>query len=240
MKSWIAASFPVMDKTVLVNTDIDKTSEVGDVGDDARQFHADGEVVDGVYVFVELEHLELRSRVATGFVQFVHDVLQRGHPDRFGDVILQFDLLPELFVGHQVGDRTVQVGGHLIDHFVAFRVYSTGVQGVLCATYAEESGSLLEGFGSEARHFHQCFAGGESPVLVAVIHDVLRQGRSDAGNVGQQLLAGGVQLHSHVVDAALHGGLQTLLQHFLVHIVLVLPHADGFRVNLHQFGQRIH
>ena len=71
-----------VDEAVLMHTDIDKAAEVGDIGDDPRQHHADGKVVDGVHVFVELEHFELRARVAAGFVKLVHDVLQRGHPDR--------------------------------------------------------------------------------------------------------------------------------------------------------------
>lgn len=46
-----------MHQTVLMDTDIDKGSEVGDVGDDARQNHAFHQVVDGVDILVELEFL---------------------------------------------------------------------------------------------------------------------------------------------------------------------------------------
>ena len=86
-----------------MHTDINEASEIGDVGDDAGQHHADAQVIDCMYVFVELEHFELGARVAAGFVKLVHDILQGGHPDRFGYVVFQFDLLPELFVGHEVG-----------------------------------------------------------------------------------------------------------------------------------------
>ena len=38
----------------------------------------------------------------------------------------------------------------------------------------------------------------------------------------------------------LHGAVERRFQFILVHIVLVLPHPDGFGVNLYEFGQGVH
>ena len=54
------------------------------------------------------------------------------------------------------------------------------------------------------------------------------------------MLAGGVEFHADGVHAAHHSLVEALFKLFLVYIVLVLAHADAFRVDLHQFGQRIH
>ena len=72
-----------------------------------------------------------------------------------------------------------------------------------------------------------------------VIDDVLGEGGSQAGDVGEQFLRCGVDVHAHAVHAALHREVERLFKPRLVHIVLILAHADGFWVNLHQFGQRV-
>ena len=46
-----------MHQSVLMDTDIYESSEVGDVRDDARQYHSLFEVVDGGDILVELEFL---------------------------------------------------------------------------------------------------------------------------------------------------------------------------------------
>ena len=57
--------------------------------------------------------------------------------------------------------------------------------------------------------------------------------------MGEQLGGGGGNLHTHGVDALLHHPVQGGGQLVLLQIVLVLAHADGFRVDLHQLGQGI-
>ena len=72
-----------------------------------------------------------------------------------------------------------------------------------------------------------------------VVHYVLRQHRSQTGDIGQEVLAGGIDIHTHVVHHALHGLLQALTQLGLIHIVLVLSHTDGLWFNLHQLRKRV-
>ena len=46
-----------MHQSVLMNADVDEGSEVGDIGDDARQYHSLFEIINGSDVLVELEFL---------------------------------------------------------------------------------------------------------------------------------------------------------------------------------------
>jgi hypothetical protein len=87
--------------------------------------------------------------------------------------------------------------------------------------------------------FLQRGAGFERAVLVAVGDDVLRQGRVEAGDARQQRHRGGVHVHAHGVHAVLDHRIQAARQFQLRHVVLVLADADGFRVDLHQLGQRV-
>ena len=58
-------------------------------------------------------------------------------------------------------------------------------------------------------------------------------------DVAQQRPGRGVQIHADAVHAGFDGRFQALLEAALIDIVLVLADADGFRVDLHQFGERI-
>ena len=82
-----------MHEAVLVHADIDKRAEGRDIGDNARQLHADFEVFDGVDAFGEAEDFKLLSRVPARLGQFLKDVVQRRKPHGFGNIILQSDLL---------------------------------------------------------------------------------------------------------------------------------------------------
>lgn len=77
-------------------------------------------------------------------------------------------------------------------------------------------------------------------MLPAVIDDVLRQGRSETADVHKQVLRGRVDIDADEVDAALHRPVERVLEFGLVHVVLILSHADALRVDLDQFGQRVH
>ena len=54
------------------------------------------------------------------------------------------------------------------------------------------------------------------------------------------MLAGCIHFDPHVVHAGNDGIIERVLEQSLLHIVLVLPNADGFRINLHQLCQWIH
>ena len=72
-----------------------------------------------------------------------------------------------------------------------------------------------------------------------MIHNVLRQNRPQPTHITQQMLARRIQIHPHTVHRRLHHRIQTLLQQGLIHIVLILPNTNAFRVDFHQLSQRI-
>lgn len=55
-----------MHQPVFLDTDIDETAEVGDVGHDAGQFHAFLQVVQRTYILVEFKYLDFLAWVRPG------------------------------------------------------------------------------------------------------------------------------------------------------------------------------
>ena len=79
----------------------------------------------------------------------------------------------------------------------------------------------------------------EVAVFLAVVDNVLGQCRPQTGDIGEQLLAGSVDVHAHAVDTALDSEVQCLFELVLVNIVLVLPHPYRLGVDFHQLGKRV-
>ena len=108
-----------MYESVLMDADIDKGSEVGDIGDDAGQLHAGFQVLDFMNIFVKLEFLELGARVAPRLGKFLHNVGQCGQTylgrDEMGEVDAVADFLVE-DIRQKVGtvDRIKQVDVKLV------------------------------------------------------------------------------------------------------------------------------
>ena len=65
-------------QSVLVDADINKSSEGGDVGHYPGQNHALLEILNSRDVLVEFEDFELGSWVKSRLVEFFHDGLERG------------------------------------------------------------------------------------------------------------------------------------------------------------------
>ena len=59
-----------VDESVLMNTDVDEGSEVGDVRHDTREFHSYDEVVEGMDVLVEFKDFNLSTWVAPWLLKF--------------------------------------------------------------------------------------------------------------------------------------------------------------------------
>ena len=229
-----------MDQAILVHTDIHKGSEGGDVGHDARQFHARLEVFEFFDPFLESEDLEALARIPSGLGQLVEDVLEGRQAHLVGDVLFRTDLAAKPTVTDEIAHGAPEITGHGIDQFVALRMNRAGIQRVPGLMDSEESGALLEGLRTQSGHFQQFFARADWPVFVAVADDVGGQRRAQARHITEQLLAGSIELHAHAVHARDDHVIQTALKGIGIHIVLVLTHTDGLRIELHQFSQRIH
>ena len=113
------------------------------------------------------------------------------------------------------------------------------VQHQAALRHPEEARALLIGLGPQLRHLQQLLPGGEGAVFLPPGHDVLRRGRRKAADPAQEGGRRGVQIRAHGVHAVLHHRVQALLQPLLGHIMLVLPHADGLGLDLHQLRQGI-
>ena len=105
---------------------------------------------------------------------------------------------------------------------------------------AEKSGALLEGLRAQAGYLEQFLAGAKRPVLVAMADNVGGQRWTQTGHIAEQLLAGGVQFDTHPIHTRHDDVIQTALEGIGIHIVLVLADTNGLRIELHQFGQRVH
>ena len=173
-----------VDEAVLVDSDIDKGSEGSDVGDDAGEFHAGGEVAGFFNSLSEGEVLEGFAGVAARFGKLGEDILEGWEADFFGDIFPEVDFLPEGIAAHEIGDGATGIGGHFLDECVALWVDGGGIQRVGGISDAEEACGLLEGFVAEACDFFQLGTGGEAAVFRAEGDDVFREGIAEAGDVG--------------------------------------------------------
>ena len=119
-------------------------------------------------------------------------------------------------------------------------MHGTGVERVFRSGNAQEARTLLIGSRAKAWHLLQLCARGEGTVLLAVVDDVLSQSRTESTDVGEQVFARRVEVHAHRIDTEFDGLVQAVLEFGLIHVVLVLSHADTLRVDLHQFCQWVH
>ena len=71
-----------VDESVLMNTDVDEDSEVGDIRHDTVEFHSYDEVVEGVDVLVEFKDFNLSTWIAPWLLKFGEDVAEGRSPTR--------------------------------------------------------------------------------------------------------------------------------------------------------------
>ena len=228
-----------MDQAVLVHAHVHEGTEGGDVGHRSLQDHARFEILDLVDAFLELGGLELRARVAAWLIQLGEDVGDGGHAELIVGEIGRRELGQHGGVADQLLGAQPRGLGDALDHRIGLRVHRGAVQRVGPALDTQEAGGLLERLRPQARHFAQLLAGGEPAVFVAVGHDVLRHRARQAGNSLEQRRRRRVHIHADGVHRVLHHRVQCLRKRGLVHVVLVLAHADGLRVDLDQLRQRI-
>src|ERR1700728_558488 len=113
------------------------------------------------------------------------------------------------------------------------------VEGLVAVTDSQEAGGLLESLGADAGYGGQLNAGAETAMFIAELDDLLGGAFVDAGDIAQQGPGSGVEVHADTVDAAFNYRLQRFVQMLLIDVMLILADADGFRIDLDQFGQRV-
>ena len=228
-----------MDQTVLVHAQVDKGPKCGHVADGALQHHAHFQVFEVFHALLELGHLEIGSGVAAGFFQLDQNVFDGD--DAHGVIGEQLGLEGFEHVGaaHQFGDGFARLGHDALHHWVGFGVYRCHIQRVVTPSDAQKTRALLEGFGAQTTHFEQLLAIGKGPIGFAPTHHRFGRGGAQTRHPGEQRHTGGVEVHANGVDAVLDHAVQAARQFGLVHVVLVLAHANGLGIDLDQFGQRV-
>ena len=204
--------------------------------DDAGQLHAFDDIADFMDLLRKGEFLRGCAGIQARLGELLQDVGDGRKAGLLADIALRFDLSAELRVSHQFPRRDAEIRRHPVYQGIALRMDRTAVQGIRRIRNAQETGALLIGLGAEAGDLQQLLAGGKGPVCSPVGHDIRRQHRSDAGDVAEQVGARGVELHADAVDAGFDREIEFFPEQALIDVVLVLADAEGFRVDLDQFG----
>ena len=81
------AQFGDMDETVLMDADIDEGAEIGDIGNDAGEFHSGVQVFEDMNTFGESKHLELFTGIPSGLCQLGDDITEGWETDGIGAIL---------------------------------------------------------------------------------------------------------------------------------------------------------
>src|SRR5271156_1515474 len=176
-----------------MDTDVDEGSEFGHVRDHAFKRHAGLKVADLLHAVVKAGRQELVARIASGFAEFLENVVQRvnAHGETaFVDLFQQGRLLDNPL------DWNVEALGDLFDYGIGLGVNGGDVERVIAVTDPEETGGLLKSLRADPGHGRQLDAGTETAMLVPELDDFLRGAFVDAGDVAQQGPGRGVEVHA--------------------------------------------
>ena len=230
-----------MHQTVLMDADVHENAEVDDIAHRAGQLHAGLQILHFQHVLAQNGGGQLVPGVAAGLAQLLSDIKQcrlthgafRGGLAQAVGVQLfrQGREIVALFAAQKVQQRLC--GG------VGLRMDAGVVQNLLAFGDTQETGALLKGFRAELGNLFQLCAAGEGAVFFPIGDDILRRGGGQTGNLLQKAPGSGVGVHAHGVDAVLHHSAKGGVQLLLGAVVLVLSHADGLGVDLHQLGKGV-
>ena len=229
-----------MNQTILVNTNIDKGTKLGDVGNDAWYHHSYLNILKLMDVVREWELFNLASWVESWLIQFFHDISKRWQAYSVWYIVLYVDSLKPFFVSDKLLNGASAVSSHTLHYVVALWVYGAIVQRILGVRNAQETCTLCVGISSKTRYLLELRTRCEVAILATIFDDVLCQGRTKTADVSKQLLTGGIHVYTNKVNAVLHRLVQTLLEFCLVYIVLILSYANALGINLHKLSQRVH
>ena len=228
-----------------MDADVHEHAEIDDIADGAGEHHARLQVLQLQHVSAQDRGRQIVAHVPSGLHQLLHRVMQGGqaHAQLLRRLLLAQQLY---FLGQQgnvavlhVLQRVAAQGQQLLRRTVALGMDAGVVQYGSALRHPQEAGALLKGLGPQLRHLQKPLPVGECAVLLAVLHNILRRGGGKTGHTAQKTGGRGVHVHTHGVDAVLHHAGQRLVQPLLGHIVLVLAHADGLGIDLHQLRQRV-
>jgi len=228
-----------------VDADVHKDAEVDDISDGALELHPRLQVLQLHHIGAENGGGQLIPGVPSGLHQLPDDVRQGGgaraanlrQPVQSDGLRPGLQLLQPACLHVCLG---IAAGGQqLFRRAIALRMDACVVQNRGTLRHPEEAGALLVRLGTQLGHLQQLLPGGEGPVLLPVPHQIPGGRGCKTGHPLEQGGRRGIRIHSNSIDAVLYHAVQRLSQAGLGHIVLILSHADGLGVDLHQLGQGI-
>ena len=192
-----------------------------------------------MHVFWEFEDLNLAARIATRLGKFLHDVFQGWQANLLGNVFFDVNFQLYFFLTGKFFEGNAHILSHFLHHGITFGVHSAVIEWVFAARNTQEAGTLLKGFFAQPGNLLQICPGLKGTFFLAVIHDILRNLRSQSRYVGEQVFTGCIEVYAYQVYTALYNPIEWILEFGLIYVVLVLPHPDWFGIYFDQFGQRI-
>src|SRR5690554_701609 len=133
-----------MYQTILMDAYIDENAEIGNVGDNARKFHANLKVRHRVYAFFKAELFKSFPRIPARFGQFLHDILQGGQPHSLGYIFLYIYPAAQFVAFDQISWLSPNIDSHFSDHRIALWMNRTTVQRVLTISDAQKASCLFK------------------------------------------------------------------------------------------------
>ena len=118
-------------------------------------------------------------------------------------------------------------------------MYACRIKRIFAACDPGKAGALFKCFRSELRHLQKLPSAVKTTVFFSVCHDIFCNGLTDSGNILQKGGGSRVQIHAHFIYTVLYHSAKSFSQLLLVHIMLILSHANGFRIDLHKLCKRI-
>ena len=229
-----------MNQAIIVNTYIYKGAKFGDISNDAWHHHTLLQILNGLDARIKLKLLYLSTRIQTRFVKLSHNIRQGRHTHLSCHIFLDINFLLQILIFHQLLHGNTLIFRHLFYQGITLWVNGTVVQRILGSRNTKETCTLLESRRSQTRHLLQLRTGSESSILLTIFYNILGKSRTKTTHVGQEMLGCSIQVYTYRVHTTHHHGIQALLKLSLVHIMLILSYTDALRINLHQFGKRIH
>ena len=228
-----------MYQTILMHPDVDEGTEVGDVGHDAFEHHPGLQVGDLLDAFAKARGDELAAGISAGLLELGEDVAHGGQPEPFVDEDLWRQVRERIATADDLRGGLAHAFEDPLHHRIGLGMHRRRIERVVAARDPQEAGRLFEGLVAQPRYLAQRLARAERTLLVAMRDDALRDRCIEAGHSREQRHRRGVHVDAHRIHAVLDDRVQAARETALIDVVLVLAHADRFRIDLDQLGERI-
>ena len=232
-----------MDQTVLMNSDIYKSTEVNNIADSSLQYHTLFQVFHIQDIGTEDRFRHLISWISGRFFQLFYDITKSRLTDL--QLFCQFSVIADLsgnaskFTLCHIFRCVAKFFQEFFGCVVALRMDTGCIQRIFAPCDPCETCTLLKSFRSQLGNFQKFSSCLETAVFFTVSDDIFCNGFADSGNVFQKGCGCGIQIHADFINTVFYNAVQCFAKLLLVHVMLILAHTDGFRVDLYKLCQRV-